>query len=140
MEKALNEFTKYERARILGARALQISMDAPILLKISKEELFKINFDPLRIAEMEFGSEILPISIKRPMPIKGSEKIEKLAIEKDAKEEKQDTEKIEKEIIEEKEIAKEGEIMEIASHDTEFEEMEEPDIVEGVTETEVEVN
>lgn len=30
-------FTKYEIARIIGARALQIAMDAPILLKITKE-------------------------------------------------------------------------------------------------------
>ena len=33
------QFTKYEVARILGARALQIAMDAPLLLKISEKEL-----------------------------------------------------------------------------------------------------
>ena len=42
MEKTLIEFTKYEKARILGARALQISMYAPVLLKLSKEELEEI--------------------------------------------------------------------------------------------------
>ena len=35
-------FTKYERARILGARALQIAMNAPLLVKISKDDLEKI--------------------------------------------------------------------------------------------------
>ena len=36
------EFTKYEIARIIGARGLQIAMDAPLLLKISEEELKNI--------------------------------------------------------------------------------------------------
>jgi len=34
-EDLLKDFTKYEIARILGARALQVSMDAPLLIKIS---------------------------------------------------------------------------------------------------------
>ena len=49
MEK--QDFTKYERARIIGARALQIAMNAPLLIKISSEELEKLNFDAIRIAE-----------------------------------------------------------------------------------------
>jgi DNA-directed RNA polymerase subunit K len=44
------KFTKYEVARILGARALQVSMNAPILIKLSKEEMEAVNYDPLRIA------------------------------------------------------------------------------------------
>ncbi|MFC1686245.1 DNA-directed RNA polymerase subunit K [Nanoarchaeota archaeon] len=66
MEK--EAFTKYEIARILGARALQLSMNAPMLLAISKEKLEDINFDPLKIAELEFNSGILPITVKRPLP------------------------------------------------------------------------
>lgn len=62
------EYTKYEIARILGARALQISANAPILLKISKEELESLNYDPIKIAELEFNAGILPITIKRPFP------------------------------------------------------------------------
>lgn len=61
-------FTKYETARIIGARALQIAMDAPILLKISEDELKKMSYDPLKIAEHEFEEGVLPISINRPMP------------------------------------------------------------------------
>jgi len=61
-------FTKYETARIIGARALQIAMDAPLLIKISEEDLKKMQYDSLRIAEYEFTAGVLPISISRPMP------------------------------------------------------------------------
>lgn len=61
-------FTKYEIARIIGARALQIAMDAPLLLKLSEDELKSMQYDSLRIAEKEFEEGILPISINRPMP------------------------------------------------------------------------
>jgi len=62
------EFTRYEVARILGARALQISMDAPLLIKISDDDLKAMRYDALKIAEKEFNSDVLPISVKRPMP------------------------------------------------------------------------
>ena len=42
MEQAKEGFTKYEIARIIGARALQIAMDAPILLKITPKEIKSI--------------------------------------------------------------------------------------------------
>jgi DNA-directed RNA polymerase subunit K len=61
-------FTRYEKARILGARALQIAMNAPLLIKIEDADLEKINFDALKIAEIEFESDVLPISVKKPMP------------------------------------------------------------------------
>ncbi len=63
-------FTKYEKARIIGARALQISMGAPFLLKLDKKMLEKINYSPVEIAKMEFDRGILPITIKRPLPSK----------------------------------------------------------------------
>ena len=64
------KFTKYEIARIIGARALQIGMGAPFLLKLDKDKLEEINYNPVEIAKMEFENKILPISIKRPMPEK----------------------------------------------------------------------
>lgn len=70
-----NQFTKYERARILGARALQISMDAPILLKLDEKKLEELNYDSLRIAEAELDADILPISISRPLPERKEEKL-----------------------------------------------------------------
>lgn len=68
-------FTKYEITRIIGARALQIAMDAPILLKVSEEELKKMRYDSLKIAERELKEDVLPIAINRPTPQKNKEKI-----------------------------------------------------------------
>ncbi len=62
--------TKYEKARIIGARALQIAMGAPVLVKLDKKFLEGINFNPIEIAKKEFSKELLPISIKRPLPRK----------------------------------------------------------------------
>lgn len=64
----IDEFSKYEKARMIGSRALQISMGAPFMLKISDEELKKILFNPVDIAKMEFNEGVLPITIKRPLP------------------------------------------------------------------------
>lgn len=64
------EYTKYEKARIIGARALQIAMGAPLLLKLTEKELEGINFNPIEISKKEFSSGALPITIKRPMPKK----------------------------------------------------------------------
>jgi len=68
------KFTKYEKARIIGARALQIGMGAPFLLKLKKEDLELINYNPVEIAKMEFDKGILPITIHRPLP----EKVERI--------------------------------------------------------------
>jgi len=59
------EITKYERARILGARALQISMGAPILVKMKKSDFEELNYNPINIAKKELENGVLPISIKR---------------------------------------------------------------------------
>lgn len=62
--------TKYERARIIGARALQISMGAPLLLKLKKEDYETMHYSPIEIAKLEFSKGILPITIKRPLPVR----------------------------------------------------------------------
>ncbi len=62
------KLTKYEKARIIGARALQLSMGAPLLLKMNKDELTGVNYNPIKIAMLEFEKGVLPITIKRPMP------------------------------------------------------------------------
>ncbi len=116
------EFTKYEIARILGARALQIAMDAPLLIKLSKEELEQMRYDPLKIAEAEFKSEVLPITVKRPFPKKRGEKIKKTETKKLEKDKESDDREVEKkEEIEEREIQEEGEIMELAKPEDETE-------------------
>lgn len=64
------EYTKYERARIIGARALQIAMGAPLLLGLKTKDFKKMRFNPIEIAKKEFGDGVLPITIKRPLPAK----------------------------------------------------------------------
>jgi DNA-directed RNA polymerase subunit K len=115
------QFTKYEVARILGARALQIAMDAPLLIKIEQEELESIKYDPLKIADREFSAEVLPITVKRPMPKKLETKLRREVVVE--KKEDKDVEK--KERHEEKEIQEEGEIMEMAKPEDELEGTEE---------------
>jgi DNA-directed RNA polymerase subunit K/omega len=58
-----DHLTRYERSRIIGARALQISMGAPILV----EELEKLG-NPVEIAEKELEYGILPLTIRRTLP------------------------------------------------------------------------
>lgn len=75
-------FTKYETARIIGARSLQIAMDAPILIKLTKAELEGLKYDAIKIAEIEFREGVLPISIERPLPKKRMAKLQELKEEK----------------------------------------------------------
>ena len=55
--------TRFERARIIGARSLQLSLGAPILVNSSN----KFN-DTISIAVAELNSKVLPISIRRVLP------------------------------------------------------------------------
>ncbi|MCK5321320.1 DNA-directed RNA polymerase subunit K [Candidatus Pacearchaeota archaeon] len=106
------EFSKYERARIIGARGLQISMDAPILIEMSNDELDGVNYDPLMIAEKELNSGVLPISVNRPMPKRKEEDLKKIKVEETKISDAQ-KEQIEKE--EERDIASGGEMLELAN-------------------------
>jgi len=64
------KYTKFEEARIIGARALQIAMGAPILVKLDSTQLESLKYSPIEIAKLEFTSNLLPITIKRPLPAK----------------------------------------------------------------------
>ena len=55
------KYTRFERARIIGARGLQISMGAPVLMKVPDDLI-----DPIDIATMEFNEGKLPITVRRP--------------------------------------------------------------------------
>ncbi|MDO8460628.1 MAG: DNA-directed RNA polymerase subunit K [Nanoarchaeota archaeon] len=97
-------FTKYEISRIIGARALQIAMDAPLLLKISEKQLKEIRYDSLKIAQMELEEGVLPISINRPTPSKRKEKLSQVKVEQVSDEELIAREQeVEKEIVAEAE-------------------------------------
>ena len=64
----MEKHTKYEKARMIGSRALQITMGAPFLLKLENEDLVKLRFNPLEIAKLEFEKGLIPLTIKRPAP------------------------------------------------------------------------
>ena len=54
------EYTKYEESRIIGARALQIAMGAPVLIETDE-------IDPINIAIEEFEKGVVPITVRRSM-------------------------------------------------------------------------
>jgi DNA-directed RNA polymerase I, II, and III subunit RPABC2 len=54
--------TKYEKARILGSRALQISKNAPLMVDPEDE------CDPYKLAEMELSANKVPFIVRRYLP------------------------------------------------------------------------
>lgn len=55
--------TKYEKARVIGTRALQISKNAPVLVDLGKDDI-----DPILIAEKELAERKIPFIIRRYLP------------------------------------------------------------------------
>jgi DNA-directed RNA polymerase subunit K/omega len=54
------DLTKYELARIIGARALQLSMGAPPLVKVKEERMTFI-----QVAEAELHKDVIPLVVVR---------------------------------------------------------------------------
>ncbi|MAG16413.1 DNA-directed RNA polymerase subunit K [Candidatus Woesearchaeota archaeon] len=59
-------YSKYEKARIIGARALQLASGAPFMVKLSEKELEAVHYNPVEIAKLEFAKDAIPITVKRP--------------------------------------------------------------------------
>ncbi len=59
------KLTRFEKARIIGARTLQLAMGAPPLIKVSKDMK-----DPMQIALKEFELGVIPITVRRRLPPK----------------------------------------------------------------------
>jgi DNA-directed RNA polymerase I, II, and III subunit RPABC2 len=57
------KLTRFERARIVGARALQVSLGAPILVEIPDEVS-----DPIDISILELQEGVLPMTVRRTLP------------------------------------------------------------------------
>ncbi len=55
------KYTRFEKARIIGARALQISMGAPALIDTTIEDIMY----PIDIAMREFQKGVIPITVRR---------------------------------------------------------------------------
>lgn len=117
LEALEDKFTKYEIARILGARSLQLAMDAPVLLKLTKEEEEELNFDTLKTAEKELVAGVLPITVRRPLPKKSAKIIKKLS-EEEIKEKLEEQAKLEQK----KDIEVKEAVSETASEESEDEE------------------
>jgi DNA-directed RNA polymerase subunit K/omega len=43
-------------------------MGAPFLVKLSEKDLEGIGYNPIEIAKLEFEKDLLPITVRRPMP------------------------------------------------------------------------
>lgn len=54
------KYTRFERARIIGARALQISVGAPVLVEVPPEMI-----DPIEISIIEYDKSVIPMTVKR---------------------------------------------------------------------------
>lgn len=57
----IREYTRFEKARIIGARSIQISMGAPTMLKREG----KGPIDPVDVAIEEFEEGVIPITVIR---------------------------------------------------------------------------
>jgi DNA-directed RNA polymerase subunit K len=61
------DYTRFEKARIVGARALQLSMGAPPLIEIPSQMR-----DPVRMAMLEFAADAVPLTVQRANPLMGT--------------------------------------------------------------------
>ncbi|MFB6299994.1 MAG: DNA-directed RNA polymerase subunit K [Halobacteriales archaeon] len=52
------QYNRYEKARILGARALQVAYGAPVLIETDQTE-------PILIAAEEYDAGVLPFTVRR---------------------------------------------------------------------------
>lgn len=71
------KLSKYEKARVIGSRALQLSQGAPILVKLDEKKLRDIGYNPIEIAKLELEEGVIPITVKRPLPEKSATEREK---------------------------------------------------------------
>lgn len=58
--------TKFEKAKIIGVRAVQISKNAPLYL--NSDNIANMNWDPITIAEKELAEKCIPFIIRRYLP------------------------------------------------------------------------
>ena len=57
------KLTRFERARIVGARVLQVSLGAPVLAPLLEAVSY-----PIDIAVIELREKVLPMTIRRTLP------------------------------------------------------------------------
>lgn len=62
------DYTVYEKARLIGSRALQLSQGAKPLLDLSADDLAAMKYNPIEIAKKEFHAGLIPLSVRRSLP------------------------------------------------------------------------
>jgi DNA-directed RNA polymerase subunit K len=67
------EYTKYEKAHLIGTRALQLAQGAPLKIKVTDKELASVRYNPIELAKMEFEAGVIPLRIIRPVGVSFSE-------------------------------------------------------------------
>jgi len=58
------KISRFAFARLISARAIMLAMGAPPLVRLSKEDLEKLNYNPIRIALLEYEKGVLPLIVK----------------------------------------------------------------------------
>lgn len=58
----MDKLTRFEKARLISARALQLSMGAPPLIEVKK------HFTVIDVAEQEFAEKVIPLVVLRTYP------------------------------------------------------------------------
>jgi DNA-directed RNA polymerase subunit K/omega len=59
----VDSLTRFEKARLISARALQVALGAPVLVKLSKADT-----NPIDIAKHELEKGVLPLAVLREYP------------------------------------------------------------------------
>jgi len=59
----METLTRFEKARLISARALQVALGAPVLVKLSKSDS-----TPIDIAKLELAKGVLPLAVLREYP------------------------------------------------------------------------
>jgi len=54
------ELTRFEKARVIGARALQLASGAPPMIELTEKTV-----NPVKIAYMEFEKDAIPLVVLR---------------------------------------------------------------------------
>ena len=58
--KEAEKYTRYEKTRIIAARALQIAQGSPVLVDLPKDMV-----NPIEMAKLEWEKGVIPIDIKK---------------------------------------------------------------------------
>ncbi|MEM4662782.1 MAG: DNA-directed RNA polymerase subunit K [Candidatus Diapherotrites archaeon] len=66
----MKKLTRFEIARVIGARSLQLSLGAPPLIKPEKGDT------PYSVARKEFEQKVLPMAVIRTYPDGTVERVE----------------------------------------------------------------